>query len=184
MLYDNWCTIDFEYTNTLLAAAQGKFPRLWEVAAVRFDGAKFESLINVSRLDAPTCELSAVPEDITADAPTWATVSNRLCEFVGGCSLYSWGLTDATLALLHDAEVGFGRRGVASLDWREFRSSAECSERLPRGLAATCQKFGIPHAKQHRALVDAKALALLIEHFTAERAVKTSEEVFRIFESS
>lgn len=171
--------IDTEYTHTGIASLTGSFPRIWEIAALRCDGATYTSLVKAPMLEPFICELCQVEPDIATDARPWTKVQPEFMDFMFGFMPFSWGLTDFFLCALHDSQ--YQLKGVASLNWRELRGYVEGISQIqqPRGLRQVCKSLGLPYPKTHRALDDCKAAYSVVTHY---EAVPTSTGEFKVWE--
>lgn len=169
---------DLEYQDVRLAAAQGKFPAIWDIGIARSDGSKYSALVECDWKPEhmPMADLSQID---TSKAKPWRTVSQEIRDFFHGFRIFSWGWTDYHLISLWNNCYDMQWHGKA--DWRELRGYCERlhGADLPRSFSQTCKQFGVP-AGEHRGLADATSGLKLLEILGDVKPVKREFKIYEV----
>ena len=143
--------------------------RVIEVAALRVDGTRvtetFATLVNPGRrLPRYLHELAGFTQADLAAAPPFAAIADDLLAFLGGAVLVGHGLALDVAYLQHELSL-LGRPPLASvvLDTLGLAARLLPGRRKPT-LDNLAGLLGLPVARRHRALADARLVAALFAH--------------------
>lgn len=181
-LHACWTTHPLIFLDTETTSADPETCGLVEVAGVRVEGGsivgEFCELVNPGQpIPVEATQVHGIDDAMVANAPHAADVQWALADFCAGAVPVAYNAPfDKRVILRHmDDRRGIAAALIESFSWIDVYviCASPRVDKYVKGkgrlkLSAVCERRGIPHESQHRALGDARATAALLQRLLAD----------------